>query len=123
VERPRARRPLGSLVRGEGLDGHGASGSAGTGLSLLPAAGVDHKFAVFGALDYAAGRVISRLSPREDSEAFVAFLEQLRNAFPEEKLVVVLDNVGYHKSHRSLVWWRRWQSQLCPFCSWPIPWS
>jgi DDE superfamily endonuclease len=66
----------------------------------VPAAGADRKFAVFGALDYATGQVRSQLSLRKNSQAFVGFLERLRQAWPQEKRMVVLDNVGYHKSHR-----------------------
>jgi hypothetical protein len=81
----------------------------------VPAAGADRKFVVFGALDYATGQVHWRLSLRKDSQAFVTFLEQLRQTWPEEKLVVVLDNVGYHKSRQTLAWWQQWQHQLCLF--------
>jgi transposase len=81
----------------------------------VPAAGADRKFAIFGALDYATGQVRSQLSLRKNSQAFVGFLERLRQAWPQEKLMVVLDNVGYHKSHRTSAWWRRWQSRICPF--------
>jgi transposase len=81
----------------------------------VPAAGADHKFVVFGALDYATGRLISRLHARKNSEAFIALLEQLRQAFPHDKLVVVLDNVGYHNSHRVRGWWHRWRTHICPF--------
>jgi putative transposase len=81
----------------------------------VPAAGADRKFAVFGALDYATGQVRWQLSLRKDSQTFITFLEQLRHAWPDEKLVVVLDNVGYHKSRQTLAWWQRWAHQLCPF--------
>ncbi len=39
----------------------------------IAAAGDDRKFAVFGALDYASGQLVWRLSPRKDGAAFVAF--------------------------------------------------
>src|SRR5688572_12041943 len=81
----------------------------------VPAADTDRKVGVFGALDYATGAVGSRLSLHKNSEAFVGFLEQLRHAWPHEKLVMVLDNVGYHKSHQTRAWWRRWQHRICPF--------
>jgi DDE superfamily endonuclease len=81
----------------------------------VPAAGADRKFTVFGALDYATGEVCSWLSLHKNSEVFVGFLEQLRHTWPHEKLVVVLDNVGYYKSHQTLAWWRRWQHRIYPF--------
>jgi transposase len=77
----------------------------------VSAAGADRKFAVFGAVGYATGEVCSRLSLHKHSEAFVGFLEQLRHAWPDEKLVVVLDNVGYHKSHHT----QAWRPRICPF--------
>jgi hypothetical protein len=53
----------------------------------VPAAGANRKFVVFGALDYATGQVHWQLSLRD------------------EMLVVVLANVGYHKSRQTLAWW------------------
>jgi DDE superfamily endonuclease len=44
----------------------------------------------------------------------VAFLEQLRRTWPEEKPVVVPDKVGSHKSRQTLAWWQQWQDPRCP---------
>jgi DDE superfamily endonuclease len=55
-----------------------------------PAAGADRTFAIFVALDYATGRVRWQHSLHKESTAFVAFLEQLRHAWPHAKLMVVL---------------------------------
>ena len=63
----------------------------------IPAAGEDRKFAVFGALDYTSGHLVWQLSPHKDGKAFIAFLDHLVATFPDGPLVVVLDNVGYHK--------------------------
>jgi transposase len=82
----------------------------------IPAAGEDHKFVVFGALDYASGRILSQVSARKGEEAFLAFLNELVAAFPpEEALVVVLDNVGDHKSHALREWWRAHAGRIQPF--------
>jgi DDE superfamily endonuclease len=81
----------------------------------VPAAGADHKFAVFGALDYATGEVCSRLSLHKNSEASVGLLEQLRHTWPDETLVVVLAKVGYQKSRHTLAWWQCWQHRIGPF--------
>jgi hypothetical protein len=70
----------------------------------VPAAGEDGKFVVFGALDYASGQIVWQLSPSKDGTTFVAFLDRLVAAFPEEPLVV-LDNVGYHKGRLAKDWW------------------
>ncbi len=73
-------------------------GVAAAGCPLrVPAAGEDGKFAVFGALDYATGRLVCQTAEHKDGAAFVAFLDHLAAAFPDGPLVVVLDNVGYHK--------------------------
>jgi DDE superfamily endonuclease len=70
---------------------------------------------VFGALYYVMGQVHWQLSLRKDCQAFVASLERLQQSWPEEKVMVVLDNVGYHKSRLTFAWWQPWQHRLCPF--------
>jgi transposase len=80
----------------------------------VPAAGEDGKFAVFGALDYASGEVLWRLSSSKDGRAFVAFLDQLAAQFPDEPLVVVLDNVGYHKGRLAKDWWMAHHDRVRP---------
>ena len=80
----------------------------------VPAAGEDAKFAVFGALDYASGKVLWQLSPAKDGAAFVAFLDHLAAQCPEGPLVVVLDNVGYHKGRRARAWWMAHQDRVRP---------
>jgi hypothetical protein len=71
----------------------------------VPAAGEDGKFAVFGAVDYASGRVHWRLSARKDGRVFVAFLDQIVAHIPDRPVVVVLDNVGDHKGRLAKDWW------------------
>ena len=80
----------------------------------VPAAGEDGKFAVFGAVDYASGQVLWRLSPRKDGAAFVAFLDHLVAQLPEGPLVVVLDNVGYHKGRLAKDWWMAHHDRVRP---------
>jgi transposase len=80
----------------------------------VPAAGEDGKFVVFGALDYASGQVVWQLSPRKDGKAFVAFLDHLTATFPEGPLVVVLDNVGYHKGRLAKDWWLAQHDRVRP---------
>jgi transposase len=82
----------------------------------VQAAGADQKCAIFGALDYASGRLVYALSARKDETAFMAFLERLLEALrPDEAVVVVLDNAGYHKSLAMREWWRAHAAQLQPF--------
>jgi transposase len=66
----------------------------------VPAAGEDHKFVAFGALDYASGRILYHRSEQKGEAAFIAFLKYIAEALPaDEPAVLVLDNAGYHKSH------------------------
>jgi transposase len=82
----------------------------------FPAARADQKYAIFGALHYASGRLVHSISPRKDETTFMTFLEQLLQAIPpDETLVVVLDNAGYHKSQAVREWWRAHAEQLHPF--------
>jgi transposase len=78
----------------------------------VPAAGENSKFVVFGALDYASGQIVWHVSSRKDGTAFVAFLDHLVATFPEGPLVVVLDNVGYHKGRLAKDWWLRQQDRV-----------
>ncbi len=70
----------------------------------VPAAGEDGKVAVVGAVDYASGRVLWRLSAPRDGTAFVAFLDQVVAHIPDGLLLVVLDKVGYHQGRRAKDW-------------------
>ena len=80
----------------------------------IAAAGEDRTFAVFGALDDASGRLVWRLGPRKDGAAFVAFLDHLIAEFPDGPIVVVLDNVGYHKGRLAKGWWMAHQDRARP---------
>jgi transposase len=71
----------------------------------VPAAGEDARFTVYGALDYASGRVIWQTAPHKNAATFVAFLDHLAAALPTGQILIVLDNVGYHKGHMARRWW------------------
>jgi transposase len=82
----------------------------------IPAAGEDQKFTVFGAMDYARGQLLWQTSDRKGEVGFTAFLEQLADTLPaDEPVVVVLDTVGYHKSHALREVWQRYAGRLQPF--------
>jgi hypothetical protein len=82
----------------------------------VPAAGEDQKFTVFGGVDYATGQVLWQTSAHKGEGAFSAFLAHLAAMLPtNEPVVVVLDNVGYHKSHALRAVWRRYADRLEPF--------
>jgi transposase len=80
----------------------------------VPAAGEDARFAVFGALEYASGEVIWQTAPTKDGATFLAFLDHLAAALPTGHLLVVLDNVGYHKGHLARRWWVAHQDRIRP---------
>jgi transposase len=80
----------------------------------VPAAGQDQKFVVYGGLDYATGRVVWQTSAGKNSATFVEFLERLATAFPTGQIVVVSDNVGYHKSMLTKRWWVEHHQRIRP---------
>jgi transposase len=80
----------------------------------VPAAGEDRKFVVYGGLDYASGQVGWRTDAAKGGAAFVRFLDLLAAAFPDGQLIVVLDNVGYHKSHEVRRWWVAHRDRIRP---------
>ena len=82
---------------------------------MVPAAGEDHRIAVYGAVDYATGRVVWQMASKQDGAGFAAFLEQLAQAWPEEDLVLVLDNVSYHRSAPMRIWWAAQEGRMLPF--------
>ena len=81
----------------------------------VPAAGEDRRIAVYGALDYASGRVVWHTAAKKDGAGFATFLEQLAQAWPEDDLVLVLDNVSYHRSLPMRTWWADQQGRVLPF--------
>jgi putative transposase len=82
----------------------------------VPAAGDDHKFTVFGAVDYASGEVLWQTSGCKDETAFMAFLDHLAQTLPEgEPAVLVLDNASYHKSHAVRAHWQQLSDRFQPF--------
>ena len=71
---------------------------------------------MFGAVDYASGRVIWQTSARKGEAAVAAFRDHLAQTLPaDEPAVLVLDNVGYHKSHELRTHWQRLSERFQPF--------
>jgi len=82
----------------------------------IPAAGEDRKCAVFGAVDYASGRIFFQVTARKGQDAFQTFLDHLAQELPaDEPTVIVLDNVGYHKSHALWDKWRQLGDRFQPY--------
>ena len=80
----------------------------------VPAAGEDARFIVYGALDYASGRVTWQTAPAKGAGTFVTFLDHLAAALPAGRILVVLDNVGYHKSRVARRLWVAHQDRIRP---------
>ncbi len=81
----------------------------------VPAAGADQRRAVFGAVDYASGRVVWQVRARKHGDAFAAFLAQIARAWPDDHLILVMDNVSYHRSHAVRAWWSDQHGRVSPF--------
>jgi transposase len=81
----------------------------------VAAAGADQRIAVYGAVDYASGQLIWQTASRKEGTGFAAFLEQIAQTWPEEDLVLVLDNVSYHRSAAMRSWWAQQQGRVLPF--------
>ena len=81
----------------------------------VPAAGADQRIAVYGALDYASGQVLWQTACHKDGTGFAAFLAQIGQTWPDEDLVLVLDNVSYHRSAAMRTWWAAQGGRMLPF--------
>jgi transposase len=53
---------------------------------------------IFGALDLKSQRMYWKQAPRGNAKTFIAFLHQLHQSFPDQLLVVILDNCSIHRS-------------------------
>jgi transposase len=66
--------------------------------------GTNRKRAVFGALEWQTGRWLYQITERKRASEFIAFLEQLRRAYPGQPLLLVLDNASIHKARAVAIW-------------------
>jgi transposase len=81
----------------------------------VPAAGEDARIAVYGALDYASGQVLSQTAASKSSAGFAAFLERIGQQWPEDDIVLVLDNASYHRGAAMRTWWAQQEGRVLPF--------
>jgi transposase len=81
----------------------------------VAAAGKDQRRTVFGAVDYETGHVIWQLAEHKSGDGFVAFLDQIARTWPAEHVVLVMDNVSYHRSPVVRTWWAAQQGRIIPF--------
>lgn len=81
----------------------------------MPAAGKDERRAVFGALAYATGQLVWQLAPHKGGDPFATFLAHLAEVWPDEELILVLDNVSYHRAPAVRTWWAAQGGRMIPF--------
>lgn len=81
----------------------------------VPAAGEDERIAIYGAVDYASGQVLCQTAASKKGAGFAAFLEQIAQTWPDQTLVLVLDNASYHRSAPMRTWWAAQDGRVLPF--------
>ena len=52
---------------------------------------------------------------RRTATGFAAFLAQIAQTWPDQTLVLVLDNVSYHRSRPMRAWWAAQEGRVLPF--------
>jgi transposase len=55
------------------------------------------------------------MAAKKGGAGFADFLERLAHAWPNDDLVLVLDNVSYHRSPSMRSWWAVEQGRALPF--------
>jgi transposase len=91
---------------------------------VVPAAGVDQRLCVYGALDWRSGRSFYMTHPKKNARQFHEFLRQLLEHHSERRVVLVIDNASYHRTrqvldlledhadHAMVVWLPRYSPEL-----------
>lgn len=67
----------------------------------IPTYGKHHGVKLIGTLDYETGDIFCIERKRYDAKEFLSFLEQVVNRYPDEKILMVLDNSRIH--HTNLI--------------------
>lgn len=78
----------------------------------VPSAGQNRKVAVFGGINYATGRMVWHLAERKNQHQFLFFLGKLLSSYRGWKVVLVLDNVAYHKTQAVMDFFERNRDRL-----------
>ena len=82
---------------------------------MVLAAGTDERRAVFGARDYASGQLTWQLQEGKGGDALAAFRAQVAQTWPDEPVVLVLDQVSSHRSRAMRAWWAAPAGRIIPF--------
>lgn len=88
----------------------------------VPAPGKNEKKVVYGAVDYATGRITTRIGDTKSGLGFINFLAALLRTHDRRKILLVCDNARYHHTravHEWLECHRRrieviWLPPYCP---------
>lgn len=68
---------------------------------IIPTYGKHHGVKLIGTLDYESGEVFCAHATHYDAEQFLAFLQAVLEHYPNQKIVMVLDNARIH--HANLI--------------------
>jgi len=91
---------------------------------VVPAAGVNQRLCIYGALNYRSGQSHYLVHPKKNAQQFQEFLRQLLEANCQWRLVLVIDNASYHRTgailslleehadHVLVVWLPRYSPEL-----------
>jgi hypothetical protein len=80
----------------------------------VPAAGKDQRRAVFGAVDYASGQVVWQLAAHKGGDGFAVLLARIAQTWPDDHVVLVMDNVSYHRAPAVRRWWAEQDGRITP---------
>jgi transposase len=69
---------------------------------VIPAAGVNRKLCLYGALNHGTGQAHYLVHPRKNAQQFQEFLRHLLEAHSERRVVLVIDNASYHRTRQIL---------------------
>jgi transposase len=69
---------------------------------VIPAAGVNQRLCIYGAMNYRTGQVHYMVHPKKNARQFGEFLRNLLEANSERRLVLVIDNASYHRTRAIL---------------------
>jgi len=64
----------------------------------IPAPGSPLSLHVFGGYNWRSGQVSYTTAAHKNSDSFIAFVERLLAEYPQQPLILVMDNASYHRS-------------------------
>jgi len=85
--------------------------------------GTKQKFHIFGGYDWETDEVTWTMAETKNSETFIVFLEELLlRRYPDKPVILVMDNVSYHKSAAAMAFLSLFEHRvrivwLPPYCS------